>query len=96
MTSDQMILLRQDAKEKIKNGYMSQDHKNLLTWGALSSLLIATSLFSHSIGFSSGKEYTHEMFRISVEFKSGIHSAEQESDHYQVLSHGPPPPRIFS
>ena len=85
MTSDRKLLLQQEAKEVIKHGYMTQDQKNLITWGALTSLIIITSIFSYSAGYTAGGKDTHEMFEIAAEFSTNKYNSD-------LLSTIPPPP----
>lgn len=84
MTSDRKLLLQQEAKEVIKHGYMTQDQKNLITWGALTSLIMITSIFSYSAGYTAGGTDTHEMFEIAAEFSTHKY-------HPDILSKITPP-----
>jgi hypothetical protein len=48
--------LENAVKNKLSNGYLAMDSKNLILWGALTSLFVTTNLVTHLVSYQKAQD----------------------------------------
>jgi hypothetical protein len=68
--------LENAVKHKLTNGYLAMDSKNLILWGALTSLIISSNMITFNVGYSQAQsDCVHTKQLIESKYHSELHKS---------------------